>query len=615
MASTPLLHSTDETDEQKSSKSFGEDGLIRDSDGKDNGVVGERELEGTGGQELSDAGKKLLNNRSALRKRYPTKIAGKEFICGSHLVDVLMYTSNQLLEEDAVERGRFQELALQNMGQYLMKENRWQEKFDRAATFGEKAADAVARQGGSWRFVIGLISFLAFWMGLNSILATFGSAWDQYPFILLNLILSTLAAFQAPIIMMSQNRQSQIDHVVNDYVSTTILRSEQQIRQVGAKMDLLVNNQWRRLLEIQEIELDLIRTMYGTHRSGNAFPTLRSRQYSYGGIPGTLERRDTQPALLNVWSAEVQPDGHLQFLLRSFLGNPGVDDQLVFSHWLHDGDNFIGTISDIKIDSRHGKLRTVTYTLLLSDPNANLDDLLSGDNVVWIRNDFDVTCMDMGGQIRRITIKWSDGTTDTFANGDLPPRYKPAFALTRSDKITQTWKRTLESLMITYQPAPAIALLKLGNGEVLHSIVCEFHPPEDLQAARTPQSRLYAIKLSDVDGTTLIENGAAINKTEKDVPINLESILPKLVSDPAHDSTYLSDGTELLAYYDWPSGAVTGTVKAAASGTGDKGILTGVTGTVSVNRPFEGPGVWALWCIDSKVSLHGPLETLLTEES
>ncbi|KXS14229.1 DUF1003-domain-containing protein [Gonapodya prolifera JEL478] len=95
-----------------------------------------------------------------------------------------------------------EELALKNMGQYLLREDRWQEKFDKSRSVGEKAAVAVARQGGSWRFVIGLMGFLAVWMGLNSILNNFGYAWDAFPFMLLNLILSTPAAFQAPIIMM-----------------------------------------------------------------------------------------------------------------------------------------------------------------------------------------------------------------------------------------------------------------------------------------------------------------------------------------------------------------------------------------------------------------------------
>ncbi|KXS12534.1 DUF1003-domain-containing protein [Gonapodya prolifera JEL478] len=474
------------------------------------------------------------------------------------------------------------------MGQYLLKEDRWQEKFDKSRSFGEKAADAVARQGGSWRFVIGLIGFLAVWMGLNSILNNFGYAWDAFPFILLNLILSTLAAFQAPIIMMSQNRQSQIDHIISDYVSTIILRSEQQIRQVSAKMDLLVNNQWRRLLEIQEIELDLLRSSHlpqPHHAEGN----LRNRQLSFGGIAGTLTRRDTLPGLVDFWSAEVEPDGHLLFLLKRFFDMLDADDTLVFSHWLHDGDNFTGAISDIQFDLRRGKLRTVSYTLSLSDPNANLDDLLSGDNVVWIRNDFDVPCMKMEGQIRKLGIKWSDGELVTFANGELPPRYKPAFALTRADKITDTWKRTLSSLVITYQPPPAFALLTLGVGEVLHTVTCEFYPPEHLKAGRIPKSRLFCRKLTEPDTETHL-------------------LLRKLAANPKSDPQYFVDGTEMLAQYDWPSGAVTGTVKPPTNAPGETGILAGLKGTVSVERVFEGPNVWCFWCLDGKVSLHGPLE-------
>ncbi|KXS14228.1 hypothetical protein M427DRAFT_57690 [Gonapodya prolifera JEL478] len=231
-------------------------------------------------------------------------------------------------------------------------------------------------------------------------------------------------------------------------------------------MDLLVNNQWRRLLEIQG--------------------TLRNRQLSFGGIAGTLTRRDTLPGLVDFWSAEVEPDGHLLFQLKIFFDKLDADDTLVFSHWLHDGDNFTGAISDIQFDLRRGKLRTVSYTLSLSDPNANLDDLLSGDNV-------------MEGQIRKLGIKWSDGELVTLANGELPPRYKPAFALTRADKITDTWKRTLSGLVIMYQPPPPFALLTLGVGEVLPTVTWDFYPPEHLKAGRIPKSRLFGRKLTEPD--------------------------------------------------------------------------------------------------------------------
>ncbi len=112
---------------------------------------------------------------------------------------------------------------------------------DERATFGERLSDRVAAVGGSWGFIIAFTAVLLGWMLLNSgILTYFGRAFDPYPYIFLNLLLSTVAAIQAPIIMMSQNRQSAKDRLAASLDYETNLRAELDILRVHHKIDHLV---------------------------------------------------------------------------------------------------------------------------------------------------------------------------------------------------------------------------------------------------------------------------------------------------------------------------------------------------------------------------------------
>jgi uncharacterized membrane protein len=118
--------------------------------------------------------------------------------------------------------------------------------FDERLTFGERLADRVASVGGSWGFIIGFSLFLVAWAGLNTyVLAR--HAFDPFPFIFLNLMLSMLAALQAPIIMMSQNRQAAKDRLEVRLDYETNLRAEAQIDSLHEKVDLL-SQQLERLL-------------------------------------------------------------------------------------------------------------------------------------------------------------------------------------------------------------------------------------------------------------------------------------------------------------------------------------------------------------------------------
>jgi uncharacterized membrane protein len=106
-------------------------------------------------------------------------------------------------------------------------------------TSWDRLADAVARVGGSWNFIIGFSLALALWIGCNLLLAKAGRAFDPYPFIFLNLILSMIAALQAPVIMMSQNRQSAKDRQAAEHDYVVNLRAELEIMLLHDKLDEL----------------------------------------------------------------------------------------------------------------------------------------------------------------------------------------------------------------------------------------------------------------------------------------------------------------------------------------------------------------------------------------
>jgi uncharacterized membrane protein len=129
--------------------------------------------------------------------------------------------------------------------------------FERELTFGEKMADKIATFGGSWRFIGLFGAVILVWMTLNGT-RLLPKAFDPYPFILLNLVLSCLAALQAPVIMMSQNRQEERDRLraENDYKVN--LKAELEIRHLNEKVDRLLNEQWKHLLEIQQMQMDMI---------------------------------------------------------------------------------------------------------------------------------------------------------------------------------------------------------------------------------------------------------------------------------------------------------------------------------------------------------------------
>ncbi|SIP86271.1 Uncharacterized membrane protein [Chryseobacterium sp. RU37D] len=131
-----------------------------------------------------------------------------------------------------------------------------QDEMKSELTFGEKIADRIALFGGSWMFIIVFFFFILLWMIIN--IWVLKTSFDPFPFILLNLILSCLAAIQAPIIMMSQNRQEQKDRLRGEHDYKINLKAELEIKLLSEKIDHLLVNQNKKLLEIQDIQTDYL---------------------------------------------------------------------------------------------------------------------------------------------------------------------------------------------------------------------------------------------------------------------------------------------------------------------------------------------------------------------
>ncbi len=144
-----------------------------------------------------------------------------------------------------------------------------QAEYNEQLTFGQRLADRVAAIGGSWGFIIGFGTVMSCWVILNSfILAKAGEDFDPYPYILLNLFLSMIASIQAPVIMMSQNRQATKDRLDAAHDYEVNLKAEMEILELHRKMDQLREQQWKTLLELQEEQIRLLKDILG--REGEA---------------------------------------------------------------------------------------------------------------------------------------------------------------------------------------------------------------------------------------------------------------------------------------------------------------------------------------------------------
>ncbi|NTV45829.1 MAG: DUF1003 domain-containing protein [Chlorobiales bacterium] len=179
------------------------------------------------------------------------------YICQA---DLSLYRANYihaLLESEKGELTNLEHEVLESIQKHELLSQNVDSEFEKEWSLGERLADRIATFGGSWSFLIIFFLFLSFWIAMNS-MVLFWRPVDPYPYILLNLVLSCLAAIQAPIIMMSQNRQEAKDRLRSQHDYQVNLKAELEIRHLDEKIDHLLSHQWERLVEIQEVQLDLL---------------------------------------------------------------------------------------------------------------------------------------------------------------------------------------------------------------------------------------------------------------------------------------------------------------------------------------------------------------------
>ena len=155
-----------------------------------------------------------------------------------------------------------------------------EESYDDTRSFGDRMSDNLAQFGGSWHFLIGFGVFLAIWIFLNTALFA-GWIFDAYPFIFLNLMLSCVAAVQAPVILMSQRRAEAKDRLRAESDYRVNLKAELEIRHLHEKLDYLVSKQWERLMEIQQLQLQTLQES----RPKSLVKTLKKKKKKKLGMP------------------------------------------------------------------------------------------------------------------------------------------------------------------------------------------------------------------------------------------------------------------------------------------------------------------------------------------
>ena len=163
----------------------------------------------------------------------------------------------RLLEDEKGEITQLEQQVLESMRDQEILSQNPETEFDAGLTLGQRAADRIADFGGSWIFIAVFALVMFCWMLLNSYVLA-ARPFDPYPYILLNLELSCLAAIQAPVIMMSQNRQEARDRQRSLHDYQVNLKAELEIRHLHQKIDHLLSRQWERLVEIQEVQIELI---------------------------------------------------------------------------------------------------------------------------------------------------------------------------------------------------------------------------------------------------------------------------------------------------------------------------------------------------------------------
>jgi len=191
-----------------------------------------------------------------IKKAHP-EWTSANYICRTDLANFRMAYVQSLLESEMGELTSLEQEVVDSIHKQEIITKDIDAEFEQDWTFGERLADSIADFGGSWAFLIVFGVFLGIWILINSLVLLWHPI-DPYPFILLNLVLSCLAAIQAPIIMMSQNRQESKDRLRSQHDYQVNLKAELEIRHLHEKLDHLLSHQWERLVQIQEVQLELL---------------------------------------------------------------------------------------------------------------------------------------------------------------------------------------------------------------------------------------------------------------------------------------------------------------------------------------------------------------------
>jgi uncharacterized membrane protein len=179
------------------------------------------------------------------------------YICNEDLDRFRSRYVSQLLGQERGELTKLERDVVQSLADHETLAENIEAEWVGHRTLGERLSDHLASFGGSWTFIVIFFVILVVWMAFN--LVTFErDRFDPYPFILLNLVLSCLAAIQAPIIMMSQKRQEAKDRLRSENDYRVNLKAELEIRHLHEKVDHILTRQWERLAEIQQIQLEMM---------------------------------------------------------------------------------------------------------------------------------------------------------------------------------------------------------------------------------------------------------------------------------------------------------------------------------------------------------------------
>jgi uncharacterized membrane protein len=185
------------------------------------------------------------------------------FICKSDLDTFRAKYVEKLFDKERGELSAVEKEVVKNIKDQDIITQSLYEQYNKKLSKWDKASDSIASFGGSWKFIGFFFTFMGLWMLVNVVLSFYGKSWDNYPFILLNLILSCVASIQAPIIMMSQNRLEERDRLRSESEYQINLKAEIGIRNLHEKMDHMLFKQWEKTTEIQKIMIELMQEING----------------------------------------------------------------------------------------------------------------------------------------------------------------------------------------------------------------------------------------------------------------------------------------------------------------------------------------------------------------